>query len=290
MSSSLVLSQRLLRYAVLARLNKPIGILLLLWPTLWALWLAQQGMPSWHLLWIFCCGVVVMRSAGCVINDVIDRKLDPHVMRTQQRPLACHVVQVREAVWLFIGLSLLGLILLLQLNELAIRCGTIALGLIVLYPFAKRYTHFPQVILGLTFYTGIPIAFAATLGHFTLITWWLYIIAGLWALIYDTFYAMVDREDDINVGIKSTAVLFGKYDRFTLGILQLLLIVLLYQLGQIAQLHWSYNAAVAVTGLVCCYHQYLIRQRQPAACFRAFLHSNWIGFVVLIGIIFGLFR
>lgn len=284
MSATAILSQRLLRYAVLARLNKPVGILLVTWPTLWALWLAQRGIPSPTLLWIFCTGAIVVRSAGCIINDVIDRHFDPHVTRTQQRPLACHVVSVREAIGLFIVLSLLGFILLLQLNRLAIYCGYIALGLIVLYPFAKRYTHFPQVVLGLTFYMGIPIAFAATLDQLTMLTWWLYATAGLWAVIYDTFYAMVDREDDMRIGIKSTAILFGQWDRKILAGLQIVFIVLLIYLGQLAQLTWPYYVSVVISILLCGYHQYLIRNREPAACFHAFLHSNWIGLAILLGI------
>lgn len=280
-----VLSQRLLRYVVLTRLNKPIGILLLLWPTLWALWLAQGGLPSANLLWIFCLGTVLMRSAGCIMNDIADRHFDPHVARTQQRPLACHVVSVREAIGLFIILTLLAFILLLQLNKLAIYCGIAALVLVIAYPFAKRYTHLPQVVLGLTFYASIPMAFAATLDQFSALAWWLYATAGLWAVIYDTFYAMVDREDDLKIGIKSTAVLFGNHDKMILAYLQILFVSLLFYIGYLAQLIWPYYIAVMIAAVLCIYHQMLIKHRQPAACFRAFLHSNWLGFVIFVGIV-----
>lgn len=280
----LAFTQRMLRYSVLMRLNKPIGILLLLWPTLWALWLAAKGVTDWHHLWIFCAAVVVLRSAGCIINDIADRDFDQHVARTQQRPLACHVVSLKEAVILFIALLGIGLWLLLQLNTLAIICGVIASVLILLYPLAKRYTHFPQVVLGIVFYTSVPIAFAATLGHFTRLMWWLYLSTIIWAVIYDTYYAMADRQEDLKIGIKSTAILFGQYDRFILACLQVVFIGLLAYVGQLADLNHNYYIALIIAALLCLYHQYLIRKRDPACCLQAFLHSHWIGFVMLVGI------
>ena len=234
----LALTQRLLRYSVLMRLNKPIGTFLLLWPTLWALWLAAKGVPSWHLLWIFCTGVVVMRAAGCIINDIADKDFDQHVARTQQRPLACRVLSLKEAVILLLILLTIGLCLLLQLNRLAIICGIIASALSALYPLTKRYTHLPQVVLGITFNSGILIAFAATLGHFTALMWWLYLTAIVWTMIYDTFYAMADKADDIKIGIKSTAILFGRYDRIILAGLQVVFYQLIGICWQISPFKW----------------------------------------------------
>lgn len=277
-------TQRLLRYAVLMRWHKPIGILLLLWPTLWALWLANEGPPHISLLLIFCAGVIVMRSAGCVINDIADRRIDSHVARTQQRPLACHVITLREAWLLFLGLLSIGFTLLLQLNSLAIISGIIALGFIIFYPFSKRYTHFPQVVLGLTFYASIPIAFAASLGFFTPLTWITYGTAALWAVIYDTFYAMTDREDDQHVGVKSTAIFFGQYDRLIIGILQCIFIGLLFYIGRYARLGFAYQISVILSAACCVYHQYLIRRRNPQACFSAFLHNHWIGLIIFAGL------
>ena len=278
--------QRLSYYAMLMRWDKPIGILLLLWPTLWALWLAARGVPDVWRLGIFCAGVVVMRSAGCIINDIADRQIDPHVARTRARPLAAGVVSLKEAVILLVVLLGLGLCLLLQLNRLTICCGFISLFFIILYPFAKRYTYFPQVVLGIAFYTSIPMAFAATLNHFTPLMWWVYLTAGLWTVIYDTFYAMADREEDKLIGVRSTAILFGRYDRVILAGLQVIFIGLLYYIGRLAQLHTVYNVSIIVASLLSLHHQILIRNQNPTLCFRAFLHSHRIGLVIFLGLFF----
>ncbi|MES2673203.1 MAG: 4-hydroxybenzoate octaprenyltransferase [Pseudomonadota bacterium] len=271
-------------YASLMRLDKPIGILLLLWPTLWSLWLAAKGLPRWDLLLIFTLGVILMRSAGCVINDFADRKIDGKVARTQGRPLVTGAVSSRAAIILFVVLCLMALGLVLLTDPLTIKLSVGGLVLAFIYPFMKRHTHLPQIILGAAFAWGVPMAFAAQAGELKKDMWLIYLTVVLWTVVYDTFYAMVDRADDIKIGVKSTAILFGEQDRFITGALQAMTLYSLYLIGQHFNLGiFYYLSLVNVAGLFC-YQQVLIRYREPAACFKAFLNNNWVGAVVFLGI------
>ena len=276
--------ERLTLYLRLMRADKPIGTLLLLWPTLWALWLAAGGWPQWHLLLIFVLGVFLMRSAGCVLNDFADRNFDGHVQRTAQRPLATGVVSRREALQLCATLCALAFVLVLFTNKLTILLSFGAVLLAALYPFMKRYTHLPQVILGAAFGWSIPMAFAAQSETLPRGCWILFIANVLWTVVYDTFYAMVDRDDDRKIGIKSTAILFGEDDRLITGALQVCVIFALVIAGLQFKLgYWYFVALIGVGGLFI-YHQILIRDRQREACFRAFLHNNWVGAIIFAGI------
>jgi 4-hydroxybenzoate polyprenyltransferase len=257
------------------RADKPIGTYLLLWPTLWALWIAAGGFPRWDLLFIFTLGVWVTRSAGCVINDFADRKVDGHVKRTSQRPLPTGRITSKEAIGLFIALMLIAFILVLFTNQAAIMLSPIALLLAFSYPFMKRYTHFPQVVLGMAFGWGIPMAFTATLGEVTSVGWLIYLAKILWTVAYDTQYAMVDRDDDLKIGIKSTAVFFGQYDKIAIATLHALSIAILIWVGVIEQL-----GTVFYLG-----QQWLIRDRQREGCFKAFLNNHVAELLVLLGII-----
>lgn len=280
-----LLKDRARQYLRLMRFDRPIGAMLLLWPTLWALWIAGAGHPRPGLVAIFVVGVFVMRAAGCIINDYADRNFDPHVRRTRERPLAAGQVTAREAMTLFAGLCVLAFGLVLLTNRLTILLSFGGLLLAVTYPFMKRYTYLPQVYLGATFGWSIPMAFAAQAGTIPRVGWLLFIGNVLWATVYDTFYAMVDREDDLRVGVKSTAILFGDADRFMIGVLQGLLIVDLILVGRAAGLGpWYYAGVTGAAGL-CVYHQYLVRARDPNQCFRAFLHNNWLGMTVFAGIV-----
>jgi 4-hydroxybenzoate polyprenyltransferase len=275
---------RLGHYWRLVRADRPIGIYLLLWPALWALWLAAGGVPPWWTLLVFVLGTALMRSAGCAINDYADRDFDGHVSRTAQRPLATGLVSPREAVAVFLVLSLLAFALVLTLNARTIAYSFVAVLLAASYPFMKRYTHMPQLILGVAFGWAVPMAFTALQNQTPPLAWVLFAATVVWALIYDTMYAMVDREDDLKIGIKSTAILFGRHDRLIIGLLQILMLVLLWQVGEMAGLGLVYRAALAAgTGLFI-YHQWLIRQREPAACFRAFLHNHYFGMLVFLGV------
>ena len=269
----------------LMRLDKPIGTLLLLWPTLWALWIAAEGVPDYNLLCIFVAGTFLTRSAGCVINDLADRHWDGAVKRTSARPLVTGAVSAREARILFAVLMLAAFVLVLFTNKLTIGLSVVAVLLASTYPFMKRYTHLPQLALGAAFSWGIPMAFAAQRGYLPAALWLLYAGNLLWTVVYDTKYAMVDRDDDLVVGIKSTAILFGEYDRLIIGVLQVLCLLTLYAAGEAFALGSSYQLALlAVAGLFC-YHQYLIRRRDREACFKAFLHNNWVGLVIFLGIV-----
>lgn len=279
------LEDRLREYALLMRLDRPIGTLLLLWPTLWALWLAGQGQPDQKVVVVFVLGVFLMRSAGCVINDIADRDLDPHVSRTRERPLAARRVTVREALWLFIGLCLSAFALVLLMNTLTILLSIVAVVLAATYPFMKRFHHLPQAHLGAAFGWSIPMAFAAQTGTVPALAWLLFIANVVWSVVYDTMYAMVDREDDLTVGVKSSAIWFGDQDKRIIGYLQVLLLVLLVLVGMVAGLGWIYYLALLAAAWLALYQQYLIRHREPAQCFRAFLNNNWFGLVIFCGIL-----
>lgn len=278
------LKQRLVTYARLMRLDKPIGILLLLWPTYWALWLAAEGIPSFKNFVIFTLGVALMRSAGCVINDFADRKVDAHVKRTQHRPIATGLVSPKEALVLFVVLCLVAFGLVLLTNTLTVQLSFIALALAACYPFMKRYTHLPQVILGAAYGFGIPMAFAAEAGELNKGVWLLFIANVLWTVAYDTFYAMVDRDDDLKIGVKSTAVLFGEQDRFMTAMLQVLTLYTLYLAGRQFELGGYYLVGLAVAAGFFIYQQGLIRYRVREACFRAFLNNTWPGLAIFLGI------
>ncbi len=278
------LLDRLHQYALLMRLNRPIGIFLLLWPTLWALWIASEGTPDPLATAVLILGVVLMRSAGCVINDYADRDFDPHVARTHARPLASGQVSSWEAIALFLLLAFVAFLLVLLLNWNTVLLSLVALPLAATYPFMKRYTHLPQVHLGVAFGWAVPMAFTAQTGEFPPPVAWL-LLTGvvLWAVAYDTIYAMVDREDDIRIGVKSTAILFAEADRAIIGGIQASFLLVLVLVGQKLQLSGFYYAGIAVAAGLMVYQQYLIRNRLPAACFKAFLNNNWLGMAVFAG-------
>ena len=276
--------ERLTLYLRLMRADKPIGTLLLLWPTLWALWLAAGGWPQWRLLVIFILGVFLMRSAGCVINDYADRNFDARVQRTAQRPLATGNVSKREALLLCAALCTLAFVLVLFTNKLTILLSLGAIMLAGSYPFMKRYTHLPQVVLGAAFGWSIPMAFAAQSGALPRGCWILFIANVLWTVVYDTFYAMVDRDDDRKIGVKSTAILFGEDDRLITGALQVCVLFALVLVGTQFKLGYWYFVALIGAGGLFIYQQFLIRHRQREACFRAFLHNSWVGAVIFAGI------
>jgi 4-hydroxybenzoate polyprenyltransferase len=278
-------SSKLLALLQLIRFDRPIGTLLLLWPTLWALWLAAQGMPDVKLLVIFVLGTFLTRSAGCIVNDLADRNLDGAVARTNARPLVTGAVTVREALILFMALMLLAFLLVLLTNALTIALSVIAVLLASSYPFMKRYTHLPQLVLGAAFSWGIPMAFAAQRGTLPTALWLVYLGNLLWTMAYDTAYAMVDREDDLKAGIKSSAILFGRYDHLMIALLQLGCLLCLYLAGRTFGLGFYYNAALVVAAGLFVYQQYLIRERRPDACFKAFLHNNWVGMTIFAGVV-----
>jgi 4-hydroxybenzoate polyprenyltransferase len=275
---------QLRNYARLMRLDKPIGVWLLLWPTLWALWLAGEGRPDAGVFVVFVLGVVVMRSAGCVLNDIVDRNIDPYVERTRHRPLASGAVTPTEAITLFVGLSLIAVGLASMLNTAAQLLAIVAAALTLTYPFVKRFISIPQFFLGAAFGWAVPMAFAAQTGFTGQLSWLVFGAALIWATIYDTFYAMVDRNDDIKVGVKSTAILFGDLDLFVVGGLQMLMLVALIFIGGMAELSVWYYLSICVAALLMGYHQWLARDRQKSGCFAAFQHNHYIGMVVFIGI------
>lgn len=281
-----MLTERLKHYGRLIRFERPIGTLLLLWPTYWALWIAADGFPGWKLLIIFSLGTFLMRSAGCAINDIADRKVDGHVERTKLRPLATGAISVKEALGVFVGLLLVALILVLQLNALTIGFSFIAVILAATYPFMKRYHHWPQVYLGVAFAWGIPMAFTAIQNQFPPLVAWVLLVANVaWTTAYDTMYAMCDREDDLKIGIKSTAIIFGTYDRLIVGGLQLTTLGLLIWVGWLANLKgWFWLSLVVATGFFV-YQQYLIRHRDRWLSLRAFLNNNWVGMILFIGMV-----
>ena len=272
-------------YGKLMRVDKPIGIWLLLWPTLWALWLAGEGHPNQGLFVVFIVGVFVMRSAGCVLNDYVDRNIDPYVERTRTRPIASGAVAPLEALTLFVALGLIAIGLATMLNRPAQLLAIVAAGLTVAYPFVKRFVSIPQFILGAAFGWAVPMAFAAQTGQVPQLAWIVFGAAIIWAVIYDTFYAMVDREDDRKIGVKSTALLFGDADLFVIAGLQLIMLLALIFIGTRAELGFWYYLSVACAACLMAYHQWLARDRQPAGCFAAFLNNHYIGLVVFIGIV-----
>ncbi|EKO3414372.1 4-hydroxybenzoate octaprenyltransferase [Vibrio fluvialis] len=271
-------------YWQLTRMDRPIGSLLLLWPTIWALILAARGMPDLKVLAVFVIGVFAMRSAGCVINDFADRKVDGHVKRTAQRPLPAGKVTAREAFTLFLVLSLLSFLLVLTMNPLTIKLSFAGLVLAFIYPFMKRYTHLPQFFLGLAFSWSIPMAWAAQAGELPLVAWYLFVINVLWTVAYDTQYAMVDRDDDLLIGVKSTAILFGRFDKLIIGVLQLLTVAMLIALGYSYQLGASYYWGLLAASGLFVYQQHLIRHRERMPCFQAFLNNNYVGMAIAVGL------
>ena len=271
-------------YARLMRIHRPIGTLLLLWPALWGLWIAGNGKPDPQLLIVFVIGVFVMRSAGCVINDYADRKFDAHVARTRDRPLATGAVEPREALVLFAGLAFIALGLLFTLNRLAQWLALAAAGLTVIYPFVKRIFSLPQFVLGVAFTWSVPMAFAAQNQAVPRVAWLLFIAGVLWAAAYDTMYAMGDREDDLKVGVKSTAILFGDLDRFIAGAMQLMALFALWLVGQTLEFGLWYRSGLAAAACCALYQQFLLRDRQPDNCQRAFLNNRFFGMAVFIGL------
>lgn len=272
-------------YMALARLDKPIGTLLLLWPTLWAIWLAAEGRPAAWVVLVFVVGVFSMRSAGCVINDYADRHIDGHVKRTVARPLPSGELTERQAIGFFALLVIISFLLVLTTNKLTILLSVAGLGWAALYPFMKRYTHLPQLFLGIAFSWAIPMAFAAQANSLPPGLWLLFAANLTWTIAYDTMYAMVDRDDDLKIGVKSTAVLFGRYDKLMVGLLQLSTLLLLVAVGQSFMLgafyYWSLLGAAALF----VYQQRLIRDRERAPCFSAFLNNNYVGMLVFVGLI-----
>ena len=275
---------RLENYAYLIRLDRPIGITLLLWPTLWALWIAAEGWPHPGVLFVFVMGVILMRSAGCAINDYADRDIDGHVWRTKQRPLASGRIKPKEAVWVFVVLSLTAFALVLFMNKLTIYLSFAGAALAASYPFMKRFHHMPQVHLGAAFGWAVPMAYAAQTNEITPMAWLLFLTTVLWATAYDTMYAMADRDDDIRIGVKSTAILFGDADRVIIGIIQAMVLLSLLLVGDRANLGLFYYLGLVIATLLAVYQQYLIKDRDPHLCIAAFLNNNWFGAAVFAGI------
>jgi 4-hydroxybenzoate polyprenyltransferase len=284
LDSSPLWRRKLALYWQLVRGDRPIGWLLLLWPTWWGLWLAAEGVPPLWTLVVFSLGVWLTRSAGCVINDYADRWLDPHVERTKDRPLATGAVRGREALVVFAVLMLVAFALVLTLNRLTAMLSVVGVVLAASYPYLKRYTHFPQVYLGLAFGWGIPMAFAAVRGEVPALAWLLYIANILWATAYDTWYAMVDREDDLRMGSKSTAILFGELDLVAQGVLYALFLSALVLVGQRAELGLYWWIGVGIATALIAYEFVLTRDRTRSGCFRAFLHNHWVGAAVFAGL------
>ena len=279
------LTERLHLYIQLTRLHRPIGILLLLWPTLWGVWLAGNGHPSWHIVFIFTLGTVLMRSAGCVINDYADRHIDKHVERTKGRPLTSGKVSERETLWLAAVLALISFTLILPLNHFTLLMSFPAVFLAASYPFTKRFFAIPQAYLGIAFGFGIPMAFAAQLDYVPPVAWLLLLANVFWAIAYDTEYAMVDRDDDIHLGIHSSALFFGKYDVVAVMICYGITLGLLAVAGLMADLGMAYFVGLVVAEGIALHHYKLIKDRNCARCFAAFLHNNWFGAAVFAGLV-----
>lgn len=278
------IKNRLNAYERLMRLDKPIGILLLLWPTLWALWLAGNGRPDWLVVCIFVMGTILMRSAGCVMNDVADRDFDRHVERTRARPVTSGEVGVKEALLLAAGLSLIAFVFVLFLNRLTVLLSFAALLLAITYPLTKRFIAIPQAFLGIAFSFGIPMAFAALTNQIPAIAWILMAANLFWVVAYDTEYAMVDRDDDLKIGIKSSAIWFGRFDVAAILACYAVMLGILVFVGVQLGLLWPFYLALAVAAIIMLYHYHLIQTRDRSRCFRAFLHNNWVGGVIFLGI------
>lgn len=270
-------------YFQLMRLDRPIGIFLLLWPTLWALWIAAQGHPPLKMFFIFVIGVVVMRSAGCVINDFADRDIDLHVARTRDRPLAKKILLPQQAIFLFLILCSIAFILVYQLNFFTLELAIPALFFAIIYPFCKRYTYLPQFILGIAFSFSTLMVFAAQQNHIPLVGWEIFLIGILWPVAYDTLYAMVDSADDLKIGVKSTALLFGEQDKFWIGVIQTGVLILLILVGMQLHLRSIYFVSLFGVASLFVYQQYLIKDRKPENCFRAFKNNNYVGAIVFCG-------
>lgn len=272
------------QYWLLARFDRPIGILILLWPALWALWVASDGKPDKLVLTVICAGVILMRAAGCVINDYADRDFDPHVERTKQRPIAAGKVTPKEALIFFIVLTLIAFALVLLLNTYTILLSFGGAFLAASYPFMKRYTQLPQAYLGIAFGWAVPMSFSAQMNAIPAVAWVMYLAVILWALVYDTMYAMVDKDDDIKIGVKSTAILFGQYDRPIMAVLQVIIIGLLITIGIMQHSGLAYYIGLLAASGLSVYQQVLIVNRDKALCFKAFLNNNWFGLAVFIGL------
>ena len=285
MGTSAFLLDRVEQYARLMRMDRPIGTFLLLWPTLWALWIASDGSPDPAILLIFMTGVFVMRSAGCVINDFADRDKDPYVERTKDRPLAAGKVAVPEALILFVALCGIAFVLVLMLNTLALYLALVGVFWTIVYPFMKRFVHFPQLFLGFAFSWGIPMAFAAQTDTVPALVWWILVANLFWVMVYDTLYAMADRKDDLAIGVKSTAILFGHHDRMMVGFCQVVTLLLLITVGRWQGLNSYYYGALAVAGALFLYQQWLIRGREDTKCFQAFLNNTWVGAAIFLGLV-----
>ncbi|KAA0443342.1 MAG: 4-hydroxybenzoate octaprenyltransferase [Candidatus Thioglobus sp.] len=272
-------------YFRLMRLDKPIGIYLLLWPTLWALFLAANGLPDIKILFIFVLGTILMRTAGCVINDYADRKIDKLVERTKNRAITAGEISPKSALILFFALMAAALLLVSFTNLATIKLAFVAGFLATIYPFSKRWTHLPQLILGAAFAMSVPMAFTAVQGFVPLAAWWIFAAALIWTMIYDTMYAMADREEDLKIGVKSSAILFAKYDKFIILILQICLLLVFFKIDAIFHLGIFYQAFVVLSAGIMLFHQKLIKNREKSACLQAFLHNNFIGIVIFIGIV-----
>ena len=277
---------RLPHLLAIARLNRPIGIYLLLWPTLWALWIAAEGWPGWHLLIVFVLGTVLTRSAGCIINDIADRQFDGQVDRTQERPLVTGELPVFDAFAFMGALLFVAFVLVLSTNLLTVGLAVVGAVVAGIYPFMKRYTHMPQVVLGIAFSMGIPMAFAAVTGEIPNVAWILFCANLLWTVAYDTEYAMVDRDDDIKLGLKSTAILFGELDRLAIGLLQFLFIMTLYLAGTTVEAGLFFFIGLAVAVVLLGWQQVLISNRDRDRCFQSFLSNHWVGLAVFAGFVF----
>jgi 4-hydroxybenzoate polyprenyltransferase len=285
MTRTRAIIEKLDHYEKLMRLDKPIGILLLLWPTLWALWIASDGSPDWMITWIFILGTVLMRSAGCVINDYADRDFDLHVERTKERPLTAGRVSTRETLLLAAGLSLLSFLLILPLNKLVWKLSVIALFVAGTYPFTKRFFAIPQAYLGIAFGFGIPMAFAAVMDQVPAVAWIMLVANIFWAIAYDTAYAMVDRNDDLKIGIKTSAITFGRFEVTAIMICYAVTLGLLAWVGRIAGLGWGWYGGLLVAAGMAGYHYTLIRTRDRAKCFKSFLQNNWLGAAIFVGLL-----
>lgn len=279
-----IMTSKVKDYIQLTRMDKPIGTLLLLWPTLWALWIAAEGLPKLDVLLVFTLGVILMRAAGCVINDFADRKVDGHVKRTENRPLAAGRISSRAALIFFFGLIVLAFLLVLTMNSLTILLSFVAVALAACYPFMKRYTHLPQVVLGMAFGWAIPMGFAAQLDAVPSYAWLLFVANILWTVAYDTLYAMVDRDDDLKIGIKSTAILFAEKDKLIVGLLQLSSLLCLATLGWLLVLPSVYFIGLTIVAGLFVYQQTLIVKRDRESCFKAFLHNNYVGMVIFVSL------